>query len=114
MENKALETDKWAERSKELDALRETVTPGFNLAAPRFAAPKGPLERSFQETAWATLESGPASIFFNKFSYDTSIEIDPDFDVTQYMRPQDFQFPVQYSLARNLEEVQRLQEPPLS
>lgn len=110
MENKVAEVSRWVERSEELDELRESAKPGFNLAAPRFAGAPAPLERSFKETAWATLETGPSSIFFKKFSFDPNIEVDPDFDVTQYMRPQDYQFPVQYSLARNLEEAQALQK----
>lgn len=100
---------KWELRKQQLDEARKGLQPGFNLAAPRFASPPGPLARTIPETAQAAIRQGPTLGFLNAFKYNPEAKADPDFIVQDFMRPQDYRYPVLASMAPNLEEWQRAQ-----
>lgn len=97
----------------QMDRVRqETIkagTPGTVIAAPRFLPPQETgIERSAVDSFMAGLRKGTTYnlLFGHKFS---NIPIDPEFDASEYIRPQDQPYIAQIVQAPNLEELQRLQ-----
>ena len=109
----AVESDapsNWQKRVEALENDRDgAISPGFQIAAPRFADGPALQKKSVSETSFATFRQGLTGTALYGFSFDQSAVADPDFVVNDFMRPQDYRYPVQASLSKNLEEWQRFQ-----
>ncbi len=101
--------ERWSKRKGDLEEMAKTFGPGFEPAGPRFAAPSAPMSRSVQETVQASFSEGLTADIFR--SNDRGItQADPDFNVAEYMRPQDYQYVSEFALAPDLQKVHELQE----
>lgn len=106
---KKVESDSWSKRKDELTKLKENIGSGFQTAAPRFAAPAGPTKRSAAETITATLRQGLTGNILEFFNSVEDETVNPDYDVTQDMRPQDYQYGAVYAGSQSSEKTADLQ-----